>query len=37
MAIAETAAAVSMGMNGLVKENSGSWYDSIMKAIGSVI
>ena len=34
VAVAGTAAAVSMGVNGLVKENSGSWYDSIMKAIG---
>jgi hypothetical protein len=34
VAVAGTAAAVSMGMNGLVKENSGSWYDSLMKAIG---
>lgn len=36
VAVAGTAAAVSMGVNGLVKENSGSWYDSIMKAIGVI-
>ncbi|GGB01946.1 hypothetical protein [Agarivorans gilvus] len=34
LAVAGTAAAVSIGVNGLVKENSGSWYDSIMKSIG---
>jgi hypothetical protein len=34
--VAGSAAAVSMGVNSLVKENSGTWYDSIMKAIGVI-
>jgi hypothetical protein len=34
--VAGSAAAVSMGVNSLVKENSGNWYDSIMKAMGVI-
>ncbi len=34
VAVAGVAAATSIGVNNIVKENSGSWYDSIMKAIG---
>lgn len=34
LAVAGTAAAVSMGVNSAVKENSGSWYDSLMAALG---
>lgn len=34
LAVAGTAAAVSMGVNTAVKENSGSWYDSIMTSLG---
>lgn len=30
LAVAGTAAAASIGMNSLVKDNSGSWYDAIM-------
>ncbi len=30
------AAATSNGVNNIVKENSASWYDSIMKAIGVI-
>ncbi|MCK5231565.1 MAG: hypothetical protein KAR13_14930 [Desulfobulbaceae bacterium] len=34
LAVAGSAAAVSMGVNDVVKENSGSWYDSLMKVLG---
>src|SRR5690554_6077735 len=34
VAVAGVAAATSIGVNNIVKENSGSWYDSIMKAMG---
>jgi hypothetical protein len=34
VAVAGTAAAASIGMNNAVKNNSGTWYDSIMKSIG---
>lgn len=34
LAVAGTAAAVSVGVNRAAKESSGSWYDSIMAAIG---
>lgn len=34
--VAGVAAATSMGVNKVVKENSGSWYDAIMKAIGVI-
>lgn len=34
VAIAGTAAAASVGVNSAVQENAGSWYDSIMKALG---
>ena len=33
LAIAGTAAAVSIGVNSSVKESSGSWYDSLMSAL----
>jgi hypothetical protein len=36
VAVAGTAAAASIGMNNAVKNNSGSWYDSIMKSIGDL-
>ncbi len=36
IAVAGVAAATSISVNNVVKENSGSWYDSIMKAIGSL-
>jgi hypothetical protein len=34
LAVAGTAAAVSMGVNTAIKENSGSWYDSLMSVLG---
>ena len=34
IAIAGTAAAASIGVNSAAKESAGSWYDSIMKALG---
>ncbi len=34
VAVAGTAAAVSMGVNTAIKENSGSWYDSLMSVLG---
>ena len=34
-AVAGSAAAASMGINHLVKENRGSWYDAIMKLVSS--
>ncbi|GAB3093556.1 hypothetical protein G8770_06630 [Aestuariicella hydrocarbonica] len=34
--VAGVAAATSMGVNRVVKENSGSWYDAIMKVIGVI-
>lgn len=36
VAVAGTAAAVSIGMNSSVKNNSGAWYDSIMKEISAL-
>lgn len=36
VAVAGVAAATSIGVNNIVKENSGSWYDSLMKAIGVI-
>ena len=33
-AIAGTAATASIGMNNAIKDNSGGWYDSLMKVIG---
>ena len=33
LAVAGAAAGASMGMNSIVKENAGSWYDSIMNVI----
>jgi hypothetical protein len=35
LAVAGTAAGTSMWVNGQVKANSGSWYDMIMKSLGS--
>lgn len=34
LAVAGTAAAVSMGVNAAIKEDSGSWYDSLMSVLG---
>ncbi len=34
VAVAGTAAAASISVNNITKNNSGSWYDSIMKSIG---
>ena len=34
LAVAGTAAAVSMGVNTKIKENSGSWYDSLITVLG---
>lgn len=36
IAVAGVAAATSISVNNLVKENSGSWYDSIMKALTNI-
>ena len=36
LAVAGTAAVASIGMNNAVKNNSGDWYDSIIKAISDL-
>ena len=36
IAVAGTAATASIGMNNAIKNNSGSWYDTIMKAMSSL-